>query len=156
TYIPRRRDPPPDDRLCPDDNVTRRQMASFMHRYARAFRTAGFFDKGLIDILQPAPTWTEVGSITVDSKASAEVILNGNVSAGGPGNVAIWVSIRVGSCQGGEEISFAETFKASGTESLAMSARETISGPTTFKLCAGATKNQSFGMRTLTAFWLPA
>jgi len=148
--------PPANDRFCPDDNVTRGQMAAFMHRYARAFGTAGFFEKGLIDILQPAPTWTEVGSITVDSKASAEVILNGNVSAGGPGNVAIWVSIRVGSCQGGEEIAFAETFKANGTESLALSARETIPGPTTFKLCAGASENQSFGMRTLTAFWLPA
>src|SRR5690606_16411292 len=31
--------PPANDHFCPDDNVTRGQMAAFMHRYARAFGT---------------------------------------------------------------------------------------------------------------------
>lgn len=147
--------PPANDRFCPDGAVTRGQMAAFMRRYARASGTAGFYETDLVEILSTDPTWNEAGSLTIDPKARAGVVLNGNAIAGGPGNATIWISIRVDSCQAGKEIGHANTFRASGTEALAISAHATISGPTTFKLCVGSNMNQSFGSRTLTAFWTP-
>lgn len=148
--------PPANDRFCPADTVTRGQMAAFMHRYAQSSGTAGFYEKVAIDFPYPSPVWNEVGSVTAGAKADADVILNANANFQGLGSGTIWLSIRVNSCQGGKELAFANSYKTGGTASMSLTARETVSGPTTFKLCAGADYTQSVATRSLTAFWLPA
>jgi len=70
------------DEFCPDDNVRRETMSSFMRRFAQTFgaaseqvTTAGASTNVAIDSV----TGIEVASITVTPKAEANVTLNAHV-----------------------------------------------------------------------------
>ena len=146
--------PPANTLFCPKDTVTREQMAAFMRRNAQAYGTAAFAEVESVT-LGGVPSNVEVATVTVKPKAGADVILNTSVAFGGADAATVWLSIREGSCSGAQ-LAFADTRKETGTESISLTAHASVSAPTTFKVCAGASPSASAAYRVLTAFWVPA
>ncbi|HEX2403230.1 MAG TPA: S-layer homology domain-containing protein, partial [Acidimicrobiia bacterium] len=77
--------PPANTEYCPEDNVSRQQMAAFMRRLAQTQGSAG------IGVTDPADTVTVSGTtyvelLTLEAAATAEanVILNGHVTLSKP------------------------------------------------------------------------
>lgn len=58
--------PPANSLFCPDDNVTREQMAAFLHRFAGAFGTVGdWTDSGTLIPVPVSGARADVLSVTV-------------------------------------------------------------------------------------------
>lgn len=156
--------PPDNDRFCPDENVTRGQMAAFMKRLAGTFGTAG---DGVTDfnsnIAINSSTAIEVLSIDVEPVSEVEVVLNAHVNMEKPtsGEGRYEVTIRRGDCGGtivgtgwwrGSHLD--NTFEA---ETVPVTAVDTVDSDTTYKLCIAKNSgvDASASMRGLTAVWLP-
>ncbi|HSM45238.1 MAG TPA: S-layer homology domain-containing protein [Acidimicrobiia bacterium] len=153
--------PPANSRFCPDDDVTRGQMAAFMKRFAGTFGVAED-GAGDVPIAVPEDEAVEVLSLQVDPKHEAEVVLNATLVifklAGGTGSYE--ASLHRGDCSGtlvGHETRWV-TEQPAAADSLSLTAVDTVSSTTTYKVCAqrlGTSPAVSVRQRALTAFWLP-
>lgn len=160
--------PPANTEYCPNDNVTRGQMAAFMRRLAQTFGTA---DEQVLDfssgIAVTSGTPVEVLSIDVTPGSSSHVLLNAHASMEKSTNTEgrYDVDIRRESC-GGELLGtgrWRANINSEGSfqgNTLSVTATDTVSGPTTYKLCVskgeGVGPDLDVNKRGLTAMWVPA
>lgn len=138
--------PPANTRFCPDDTVTRGQMAAFMRRSAQAYGTAGNTVSGSTDF--PSGTHS-VASVTVSPKDGVGVVLNGMVNIAG-GALTKQVFLSKDACENVLVRAF-----ASNDLSASPTFRDVISEPTSYHLCVVSVGSFSVGSRSLTAFWAP-
>ena len=163
--------PPTNNLYCPDDNVTRGQMAAFMKRLAGTFGTdADAVDDFSSNIAIDSTTEKEVLSVIVEPRGEGdvEVVLNAHITlqkpTSAPGEYSM--TIRRGDCSGAvvgrgwwledgsasNDIDFeTDTFPVTGVD--------TVSSDATYKLCVGKRRaddpTATASMRGLTAIWLP-
>ncbi len=159
--------PPANTEFCPDDNVTREQMSSFMRRYAQTIGSVG------ASVTDPADTtavsgttYVELSTITAVPKAEAGVVLNGHVTLSketateGSYQVIIAKDTCTGTVLGAA--SWTGSVNTEGTteaNTLALTASDVATGEATYVLCAAETVDTSpdatAGLRGLTASWAP-
>ncbi len=159
--------PPANTEFCPDDNVTREQMSSFMRRYAQTIGSVG------ASVTDPADTtavsgttYVELSTITAVPKAEAGVVLNGHVTLSketateGSYQVIIAKDTCTGTVLGAA--SWTGSVNTEGTteaNTLAVTASDVATGEATYVLCAAETVDTSpdatAGLRGLTASWAP-
>jgi hypothetical protein len=153
--------PPANTQYCPEDNVSRQQMAAFMFRLAQTEGSAG------IGVTDPADTVTVSGTtyvelLTLDATPTSEatVTLNGHVTlekATDPAG-SYQVIVARDSCTG-TVVGAAGWSTESTTESatVAVTASDVATGATTYVLCAAETVDTSpdatASLRGLTAAW---
>ena len=113
--------PPANTQYCPDDNVTRGQMAAFMKRLAEnnvvdaatldgrdsaeylAVTTAQSFDffDGTGNIVLPA-AGTPIVETEINAAASGHLLISGQASVGSPANLGsfftVWLELDDGAC----------------------------------------------------------
>lgn len=153
--------PPANTQYCPEDNVSRQQMAAFMRRLARTDGSAG------IGVTDPADTVTVSGTtyvelLTLEATATAEsnVVLNGHVTLSKSTDPAgsYQVIVARDSCTGTVVGAGGWSTEAT-TESATVSvtASDVATGATTYVLCAAETVDTSpdatATVRGLTATW---
>lgn len=159
--------PPANTEFCPDDNVTREQMSSFMRRYAQTIGSVG------ASVTDPADTTTvsgttyvELSTITAAPKAEAGVVLNGHVTLSketateGSYQVIIAKDTCTGTVLGAAAWTGAvNTEGTNEANTLAVTASDVATGEATYVLCAAETVDTSpdatAGLRGLTASWAP-
>lgn len=154
--------PPANTQYCPEDNVSRQQMAAFMRRLAQTDGSAG------IGVTDPADTVTVSGTtyvelLTLEANATAEanVILNGHVTLSKPNATGSYQVIvaRGDSCTG--TVVGAGGWSSEGTTeesaTVAVTASDVTTGATTYVLCAAEVDDTSpdatAGLRGLTVTW---
>jgi hypothetical protein len=152
--------PPANTQYCPEDNVSRQQMAAFMRRLAQTDGSAG------IGVTDPADTITVSGTtyvelLTVEANATAEanVTLNGHVTLSKADTEGSYqVIVARDSCTG-TVVGAGGWDSAATTESVtvAVTASDVATGATTYVLCAAETVDTSpdatATLRGLTATW---
>ena len=155
--------PPANTEFCPEDNVTREQMASFMRRFAQTQGSAGV---SVTDASDTVPTngtaYVELLTLATAPKAEANVTLNGHVTLSKPDmDGSYQVIVARDSCTGtvgrvGRLLSALTAESAT----VAVTALDVATGATTYVLCAAETVDASpvatAGLRGLTASWDPA
>ncbi|MET0567255.1 MAG: hypothetical protein ABW021_12500 [Acidimicrobiia bacterium] len=152
--------PPANTQYCPEDNVSRQQMAAFMRRLAQTDGSAG------IGVTDPADTVTVSGTtyvelLTLEATATAEanVTLNGHVTLGKPETAGSYqVIVARDSCTG--TVVGAGGWSSDATAesaTVAVTASDVATGATTYVLCAAETVDTSpdatASLRGLTAAW---
>jgi hypothetical protein len=153
--------PPVNDRFCPDDNVTRGQMAAFMRRQAQTFGVTGDQRLDSVDLLGSL-TPAELLSIAVTPKAEAEVVLNAHAGmTHTEDEVIVFLWIEEGSCTLTEQtqpLAFVSLFDVgpAGADALAMTGFDVVDSDTAYKLCtSGDGQPYTLHSRALTATWVP-
>jgi hypothetical protein len=160
--------PPTNNLYCPDDNVTRGQMAAFMRRFAGTLGTDGAVVNDFnSNIAVNSATDIEVLSVDVvpRGEGEVEVVLNAHVTLEKPTSSEgrYSVTIRRDGCSGAivgrgwwRGSSADASFEA---DTIPVTGVDTVSSDTTYKLCVakntGGDPNASASMRGLTAIWLP-
>jgi hypothetical protein len=159
---------PPDNTLfCPSDNVTREQMASFMRRFAQTQGSAGASvnDTGS-NVATNGTALVELLSIDAAPKAEASVTLNAHVtlekatSADGTYRVIIARDSCAGTALGTASwLGALNTEATSEVNTVSVTATDTVTGATSYVLCAAETVDASpaatASTRGLTATWVP-
>lgn len=157
--------PPTNTRFCPGDNVTREQMAAFMHRFAGTSGAVGDFTDSSTLIAVPASgARAEVLSVTVTPESEAVVVLSTNVSftKSGVGTGTYQVLVMRDSCtELQQRLNDGAVWTSAGTDlermTLPVNAIDTVSGPTTYKVCiSGSNTNANVSRSAVTAHWMPA
>jgi hypothetical protein len=152
--------PPANTLYCPEDNVSRQQMAAFMRRLAQTDGTAG---AGVTDpadtVTVSGTTYVELLTLEANATAEANVTLNGHVTLSKPDTAGSYqVIVARDSCTGtivgaGGWSSEATTESAT----VAVTASDVVTGATTYVLCAAETVDTSpdatATLRGLTATW---
>ncbi len=157
--------PPANTQYCPEDNVSRQQMAAFMRRLAQTDGSAG------IGVTDPADTVTVSGTtyvelLTLDSTPTAEanVTLNAHVTLSKPTDTegSYQVIVARDSCTGtvvgaGGWSGGVNTEATTESATVAVTASDVATGATTYVLCAAETVDTSpdatATLRGLTATW---
>jgi len=157
--------PPANTQYCPEDNVSRQQMAAFMRRLARTDGSAG------IGVTDPADTVTVSGTtyvelLTLEATATAEanVTLNGHVTLSKPTDTegSYQVIVARDSCTGtvvgaGGWSGGVNSEATTESATVAVTASDVATGATTYVLCAAETVDTSpdatATLRGLTATW---
>ncbi len=152
--------PPDNDQYCPDDDVSREQMAAFMRRLAQTQGTVGDQVTDASDqITIDSDAGIEVASIAVTPKAEANVSLNAHATIGASAASVGSYEIRSDSCTG--------TLIANGTWqtgaadeafTFALTGTDVVSADTTYVLCVdreAASPDAFTSTRALTATWAP-
>ena len=152
--------PPANTLYCPEDNVSRQQMAAFMRRLAQTDGSAG---AGVTDpadtVTVSGTTYVELLTLEANATAEANVTLNGHITLSKPDTAGSYqVIVARDSCTGtivgaGGWSSEATTESAT----VAVTASDVITGATTYVLCAAETVDTSpdatATLRGLTATW---
>ena len=152
--------PPANTQYCPEDNVSRQQMAAFMRRLAQTDGSDG------IGVTDPADTVTVSGTTYVElltleatPTAEANVTLNGHVTlAKADTEGSYQVIVARDSCTG-PVVGAGGWDSPATTESVtvAVTASDVATGATTYVLCAAETVDTSpdatATLRGLTAAW---
>ena len=157
--------PPDNDQFCPDDQVTREQMASFMRRYAQTLGMAADEVTDAADTVAiDSADLIEVASIEVAPKAEANVALDAHVtmdaiaSTGGAYHIVrddcAGDVIASGAWQLNLDAAFTDlagTYSAVG--------HDVVAATTTYVLCVDksddALPDATAGERALVASWSP-
>jgi hypothetical protein len=156
--------PPTNNQFCPDDNVTREQMASFMRRLAQTFGNTGAQVTEIGDTIPiDSTSGVEVLSIEVTPKHEADVTLNAHVvvatGAEQNGSVGIHRDSCSGTLVGSTTWLVAEQAGLIWLDTFAVTGFDTIVEDTTYVLCvdkaAGADPDAAAAQRGLTATWSP-
>lgn len=151
--------------FCPDDNVRRETMASFMRRFAQTFGSTG---QQVTDFGSPVTvdqtSGIEVASIDVTPKDEATVTLNAHVQIEVDDDLVRFIAdIARGSCDG-EIVGSAQARHDSVPDAfhdvvIAVTGFDVIDSDTTYVLCArkfvGAHPDGTVYQRGLTASWVP-
>jgi hypothetical protein len=153
--------PPSNSLFCPEDNVTREQMAAFMQRLAQTFGAVGDDTASVASITSNSAV--ELLSVTVTPKDEAQVVLNAHVSLGKQGsNGGVYrTMIHRGTCDGpivAEAVWVSPDGAAFDFVPISITGLDTVSSDTTYKLCAlkqGTSPNVVGVERGMTATWLP-
>ncbi len=138
--------PPANTQYCPEDNVSRQQMAAFMRRLAQTDGNTG------IGVTDPADTVTVSGTtyvelLTLEAAATAEanVTLNGHVTLSNPTPAtpgSYQVIVAQDSCTGtvvGAGGWSTATAATPESATVAVTASDVATGATTYVLCAATT-----------------
>ncbi|MGF1667945.1 MAG: S-layer homology domain-containing protein [Acidimicrobiia bacterium] len=156
--------PPTNDLFCPDDNVTRGQMAAFMRRFAA---TAGQAGSQVVDFNSPLDASIEiVETLTVDATAitnstvslNAHVYLEKTAASEGRYDISIRRDDCAGTVVGSTFWRSAENSEASFiADTIALTGFDTVEGSQTYALCVEVFTGPevSINMRGLTATWSP-
>ncbi len=159
--------PPANTEFCPDDNVTREQMSSFMRRYAQTIGSAGATVTDPADtVTVSGTTYVELSTVTAAAKSEAGVVLNGHVvlsketATEGSYQVIIAKDTCTGTVLGAAAWTAAvNTEGTTEASTLAVTAADVASGEATYVLCAAEVADTSpdatAGLRGLTASWAP-
>jgi hypothetical protein len=159
--------PPANTEFCPEDNVSREQMAAFMRRFAGTLGNAGANVNDATDtITTTGTTYVELVSIEVTPRAEATITLNGHVTLSKPTSAdgAYQAIVARDSCTGTVVGSAAwmGAINMEGTNeatTLALTGFDVVSADTTYVLCAAETVDASpdatASLRGLTASWAP-
>ncbi|MGH8944195.1 MAG: S-layer homology domain-containing protein [Acidimicrobiia bacterium] len=156
--------PPANTQYCPEDNVSRQQMAAFMRRLAQTDGSTG------IGVTDPADTVTVSGTTYVElltleatPTAEANVTLNGHVTLANPTPAttgSYQVIVARDSCDGtvvGAGGWSTTTVTEPESATVAVTASDVVTGATTYVLCAAETVDTSpdatATLRGLTATW---
>jgi hypothetical protein len=153
--------PPANTQYCPEDSVSRQQMAAFMFRLAQTQGSAGV---GVTDpadtVTVSGTTYVELATLDATPASEANVTLNGHVTLAKPAATAgsYQVIVARDSCTG--TVVGAGGW-SSGIEAesstVAVTATDTATGTTTYVLCAAETVDTSpdatASLRGLTATW---
>jgi hypothetical protein len=157
--------PPANTQYCPEDNVSRQQMAAFMFRLAQTQGSAG------IGVTDPADTVTVSGTtyvelLTLEATPTSEatVTLNGHVTLDKPTDTegSYQVIVARDSCTGtvvgaGGWSGGINSEATTESSTVAVTATDTATGTTTYVLCAAETVDTSpdatASLRGLTASW---
>ena len=157
--------PPANTQYCPEDNVSRQQMAAFMRRLAQTDGSAG------IGVTDPADTVTVSGTtyvelLTLESTPTAEanVTLNAHVTLSKPTDTegSYQVIVARDSCTGtvvgaGGWSGGVQADATTESATVAVTASDVATGATTYVLCAAETVDTSpdatATLRGLTATW---
>ena len=157
--------PPANTQYCPEDNVSRQQMAAFMRRLAQTDGSTG------IGVTDPADTVTVSGTtyvelLTLESTPTAEanVTLNAHVTLSKPTDTegSYQVIVARDSCTGtvvgaGGWSGGVNTEATTESATVAVTASDVATGATTYVLCAAETVDTSpdatATLRGLTAAW---
>jgi len=157
--------PPANTQYCPEDNVSRQQMAAFMRRLAQTDGSTG------IGVTDPADTVTVSGTtyvelLTLESTPTAEanVTLNAHVTLSKPTDTegSYQVIVARDSCTGtvvgaGGWSGGVNTEATTESATVAVTASDVATGATTYVLCAAETVDTSpdatATLRGLTATW---
>jgi hypothetical protein len=155
--------PPENTEYCPDENVTREQMAAFMRRLAGTF---GAVEDGVTDdsanVSIDGTTAVSLAEIEVTPRAEADVTLNGSVHiAAQTGDANFVVMIAEGDCSG-DMIGvggWTQGLDDTTTNTVSVTGLDTVNADTTYHLCAakadGGAVNGTAVQRGLTANWVP-
>jgi len=159
---------PPDNTLfCPEDNVTREQMASFMRRLAQTHGTAGTNVTDPADVVTVSGlAYVELATLDATPTAEANVVLDGHVTLAKATDTegAYQVIIARDSCTGtvlaaGGWIGPINSEGTVESTTISVSATDVASADTTYVLCAAETVDTSpdatASLRGLTATWEP-
>jgi len=153
--------PPANTEYCPEDNVSRQQMAAFMRRLAQTDGSTGI---GVTDPADTVPvsgtTYVELLTLEATATAEANVTLNGHVTLSKSTDPAgsYQVIVARDSCAG-PVVGAGGWSTESTTESatVAVTASDVATGATTYVLCAAETEATSpdvaASLRGLTASW---
>ena len=159
--------PPANTNFCPDDNVSREQMAAFMRRFAQTQGSTGANVNDATDTISTTgTTYVELLSIQVAPTAEASVALNGHVTLAKPTSAdgTYQAIIARDSCTGtvvgsAAWIGAINTEGTSEATTLALTAADVVTADTTYVLCAAETVDASpaatASLRGLTASWSP-
>jgi hypothetical protein len=157
--------PPANTQYCPEDNVSRQQMAAFMFRLAQTQGSAG------IGVTDPADTVTVSGTtyvelLTLEATPTSEatVTLNGHVTLDKPTDTegSYQVIVARDSCTGtvvgaGGWSGGINSEATTESSTVAVTATDIATGTTTYVLCAAETVDSSpdatASLRGLTASW---
>jgi hypothetical protein len=156
---------PPDNTLfCPEDNVTREQMASFMRRLAQTQGTDGIQVTDSADTETVSNTaYVELARVEATPKAEANVVLHGHVTLAATDG-AYQVIIARGECTEPALAAGGWSPGADSANTIALSATNVIStddaasGDNSYVLCAAETEDgggATASLRGLTATWEP-
>jgi hypothetical protein len=159
--------PPANTEFCPEDNVTREQMAAFMRRFSQTMGNTGANVNDSADtIATTGTTYVQLMSIEATPTAEATITLNGHVTLSKPtsGDGSYQAIVARDSCTG-TVVASAGWMGAINTEAttesttLALTGFDTVSADTTYVLCVAETVDASpdatAGLRGLTASWAP-
>lgn len=157
--------PPANDEFCPEDNVSREQMASFMRRYAQTLGMAADEVTDTADTVAiTAADLTEVATIEVAPKAEANVSLNAHVTMEATATTSGTYHIVADSCDGDVVASGAWQLNADAAltdlaATYSATGHDVISETSTYVLCVAkgdaALPDANAGERALVAEWSP-
>jgi len=161
--------PPANTQYCPDDNVTREQMASFMRRFAQTQGSAG---ADVTDTTDPVAvndaTPVELLSVDATPTAEASVVLNAHVTlereTGADADYEVFIAQE--SCTGtkvaatGWTATPATATSPSARMTLSLTGSDLITADTSYVLCAAETAETGTVeahalQRGLNATWQP-
>lgn len=151
--------PPANTEFCPEDNVTREQMASFMRRLAETEASTGI---GVTDpadeVTVSGTTYVELLTLEAAATAEANVTLNGHVTLTKPLEAGSYqVIVARDSCSGTVVGAGGWSSAAAESTTIAVTASDVTTGATTYVLCAAETDDTSpdatATLRGLTAVW---
>ncbi|HVR79683.1 MAG TPA: S-layer homology domain-containing protein [Acidimicrobiia bacterium] len=159
--------PPANTEFCPDDNIPREQMASFMRRFAQTFGTAGANVTDPTDIVDTTGvTFVELSTLEATPVAEAEVVLNAHVTLSKDATVegTYEVIIARDSCEGtvlgsAGWLGAVNTEAVTETDTISLTASDVVSATTTYVVCAAESDDvdptATASTRGLTASWVP-
>lgn len=152
--------PPDNDEYCPDDNVSREQMAAFMRRLAQTEGAVGDQVTDSSDqITIDSDVGIEVASIEVTPKAQANVSLNAHATIGASAASVGTYHIHRNDC-GGTTVATGtwQTGAPDTAFTFALTGVDVVEDTTTYVLCVDRESGQPDAFastRALTATWAP-
>lgn len=158
--------PPTNTAFCPDDNVTREQMSSFMRRFAQTLGNVGVNVTDPTDtVATTGITFVELSSIEATPLAEAEVVLNAHATltkdalTAGTYEVIIARDTCDGTVLASGSWTGAITAGPTDTDTVSLTASDVVSAATTYVICAAesvdADPAATASTRGLTATWNP-
>lgn len=165
--------PPTNDEFCPDDPVTRGQMAAFMHRLADNLGNGGTTSRvsgthGPPRLLTEE-AWTTLVSTTISAPSAGAVLVDGGASlfvenASDSGGAGLIAATADQSCSDSMTASAATwaTATLAGVDSAAVSGLLPVpEGTTTIRLCGWAVHVNTFERTeavapSVSAVWFPS
>lgn len=152
--------PPDNDEYCPDEDVSREQMASFMRRLAQTEGNVGDQVTDSSDqITIDADTGIEVASIEVTPKAEANVSLNAHATIGASAISNGNYQIHRNDCGDTAVATGSWQIDAADTElTFAVTGVDVVADTTTYVLCVDRESGMPDAFtstRALTANWAP-
>lgn len=157
--------PPANTQYCPEDNVSRQQMAAFMFRLAQTQGSAG---AGVTDpadtVAVSGTTYVELATLEATPESEANVTLNGHVTLSKPTDTegSYQVIVARDSCTGtvvgaAGWTGGVNTEATTEASTVALTATDVATGATTYVLCAAETVDTSpdatASLRGLTVTW---
>ncbi len=152
--------PPANDEYCPEDDVSREQMASFMRRLAQTEGTVGDqVTDASENIAIDSDSVFEVARIEVTPKAEANVSLNAHATIGASAASFGTYHIHQDGCGGPVVAAGSWQIDTADTEStFAVTGVDVVADATTYVLCVDRETGQPAAVtstRALTATWAP-